>query len=224
MMRALLLIASGARGAAGAGAGVCAESAAAASKTSVALRRIFRWYSKGLSRGPEQLGGQRREHQQRPDGRLVFAVAEIEVARELPGSALLLRTPPRQQPRDARDVSVEVAGETLAQETFFEADGREINGQEHQRHARGEPPAPRRPCQAGRHDAGTKVERIARVRIRSGGGQLARFLHVAGSVRAQPQAERSDGESDGDRAPRRLRQPEINDGEGEAERDADAAR
>src|SRR4051812_31354033 len=107
MMRALLLIASGACGAAGAGAGVCAESAAAASKTSVALRRIFRWYSKGLSRGPQQLGGQRREHQQRPDRCLVLAVAEVEVRGELSGSSLLLRTQPREQPRHARHVSVE---------------------------------------------------------------------------------------------------------------------
>src|SRR3954465_2868098 len=102
MMRALLLMASGAR-CAGAGAGVCAESAAAASKTSVALRRIFRWYPNGLSRGPEQLGRERREHQQGSDRRLVFAVAQIEVAGETSGSGLLLRTQPRQQPRDARD-------------------------------------------------------------------------------------------------------------------------
>src|SRR3954452_18215805 len=121
MMRALLLMASGAR-CAGAGAVVCAESAAAASKTSVALRRIFRWYSKGLSRGPEQLGGKRREHQQRPDGGLVFAVAEIEVAGEISGSGLLLRTQPRQQARDAGNVSVEVVFKMLAQETLFEAD------------------------------------------------------------------------------------------------------
>src|SRR3954465_43026 len=106
MMRALLLMASGAR-CAGAGAVVCAESAAAASKTSVALRRIFRWYSKGLSRGPDQLGSQRREHQQRADGRLVLAVAQIEVAGEISGSGLLLRTQPREQPRHARHVSVE---------------------------------------------------------------------------------------------------------------------
>src|SRR3954468_22273534 len=133
-MRALLLIASGACGCAGAGAGVCAESAAAASKTSVAQRRIFRWYSKGLSRGPEQLGGERREHQQRPDGRLILAVAEIEVAGEISGSALLLRTQPRQQPRHARHVSVEVISEMLAQETLFEADSRQVDGEKHQRH------------------------------------------------------------------------------------------
>src|SRR3954465_7936820 len=123
MMRALLLIASGGCGCAGAGAGVCAESAAAASKTSVALRRIFRWYSKGLSRGPEQLGGQRREHQQRPDRGLVLAGAQIELARELSRSGVLLRTQPRQQPWHAHHVSVEVAGETLAQKALFEADG-----------------------------------------------------------------------------------------------------
>src|SRR3954465_5645705 len=122
MMRALLLIASGGCGCAGAGAGVCAESAAAASKTSVALRRIFRWYSKGLSRGPQQLGGQRREHQQRPDGRLVLAVAQIEVRGELSGSSLLLHTQTRQQPRDARNVSIEVVSKMLAQKAFFEAD------------------------------------------------------------------------------------------------------
>src|SRR4051794_34430697 len=106
MMRALLLIASGGCGAAGAGARVCAESATAASKTSVALRRIFRWYSKGLSRGPQQLGSQRREHQQRPNRGLVLAVAQIEVAGKLSGSSLLLRTQTRQQPRHARHVSV----------------------------------------------------------------------------------------------------------------------
>src|SRR4051812_1788978 len=131
MMRALLLIASGACGCAGAGAGVCAESAAAASRTSVALRRIFRWYPKGLSRGPEQLGSERREHQQRPDGRLILAVSKIEVAGEISGSGLLLRTQPREQPRDARHVSVEVAGETLAQKALFEADGREVDGEKH---------------------------------------------------------------------------------------------
>src|SRR3954465_11162575 len=124
MMRALLLIASGGCGCAGAGAGVCAESAAAASKTSVALRRIFRWYSKGLSRGPQQLGGERREHQQRPDGGLVLAVTQIEVAGEISRSCLLLSAESREQPRHARHVSVEGVSKTLAQKALFEADGR----------------------------------------------------------------------------------------------------
>src|SRR3954469_3104220 len=100
--------------------------------------------SAASARQPDELYGERAEHDDDAERGLVLAMLAVKLAGKRAGGVGFLRAQPRDEPRHARAIGVEIVGEESAQKFFFEADDWNVDSQEHHGEAGGDPPTARR--------------------------------------------------------------------------------
>ena len=129
---------------------------------------------------------------------------------------------PGEDAGDVAGVVLELA-EAVTQVGFFGADDGKIDGEEQDDHDGRDPEAARGDGESEGDDEGSEIERVARVGVGAGGGELLVLVDVSGGEGADEDAGSGEEEAGGDRGPGRMREVEVDDGEKESERHADAA-
>ncbi len=121
-----------------------------------------------------------------PRSGVVLAMLEIKV----PGESARGWRPARRLGKEARDVASVVLElvEALAKEVLLGEDDRKIDGEEHDDHDGGNPQAARGDGESECDDERSEIERIARVCVRTAGGELLVLVDVSGSERADEDA------------------------------------
>ena len=110
--------------------------------------------------------------------------------------------------------------EALAKEVLLGEDDRKIDGEQHDDHHGGNPQAARGDGESECDDERSEIKRVARVCVRTAGGELLVLVDVSRRERANEDARSGDRQAHSDRGPRRMRDVEVKDGKQESERDA----